>query len=251
MSLEIQVASDLHIEENDVDDIDIKDYITPQAPILILASDIGNLYKKKQLLNFLKKLSEKFVAIVYIPGNHEYYRVKNTRALPFYKLNFVLKEIEDDIENLYILQQDCVEINNIVFAGCTLWSNFNLPYLPKFIVRIKGFTKDYYNSLYYRDLKFIKKVIRYCSDNDKKLIMITHHVPSYNINTVKKFDKYSSLYFSNLDYLLESGKINIWICGHIHINFDIKFGTTRLVSNQKGKRKDNVTTFSKKFLIEV
>ena len=97
MSLKIQLASDLHIEENESVDINIEDYIIPKAPILILAGDIGNLYKKKQLQNFLKKLSKKFVAIVYIPGNHEYYRVKNISSLPFYKLNFVLKEMEDEI----------------------------------------------------------------------------------------------------------------------------------------------------------
>jgi len=251
MSLKFQIASDLHIEENDSDYINTEKYITPVAPILILPGDIGNLYKKSQLYNFLEELCEKFLAVIYVPGNHEYYKIKYEVPLPFYKLNFILKEFEEKLENLYILRQDCLEINGIIFAGCTLWSKYILAYLPKFIVRINGFSKDYYNSLYYRDLKFIKKVINYCSKNNKKLVMITHHVPTYKIDTNKKKDKYASLYFSNLDYILESDKIHTWICGHIHYNFDIKISTTRLVCNQKGKIKDKIRDYSKKFLIEI
>ena len=251
MSLKFQIASDLHIENDASEYINTEDYITPVAPILILAGDIGNLYKKTQLYNFLEELCEKFIAVIYVPGNHEYYKIKSKESLPFYKLNFILKELEDELENLYILRQDCIQINDIIFAGCTLWSKYSLPYLPKFIVRISGFTKEYYNSLYYRDLKFIKKVIQYCSSNNKKLVIITHHVPTWNIDTIKKTDKYSSLYFSNLDYLLESNRVHTWICGHIHYNFDIKIGTTRLVCNQKGKIKDKIRDYSKKFLIEI
>jgi UDP-2,3-diacylglucosamine pyrophosphatase LpxH len=251
MSLRFQIASDLHIEEIDSQHINTDEYITPIAPILILAGDIGNLYKKKQLYNFLEELCEKFAAVIYIPGNHEYYKIKSKKPMPFYKLNFILRELEDGLENLYILRQDCLEINGVIFAGCTLWSKYVLPYLPKFIVRIKGFTKEYYNSLYYRDLKFIKKVIKYCSVNKKELVIITHHLPTYQIETFKKMDKYASLYFSNLDYILKNHKIHTWICGHIHYNFDIRIDTTRLVCNQKGKIKDKICDYSKKFLIEI
>ena len=43
MTLQIQIASDLHIEYYKEDDIDISKFIKPSAPILILAGDIGNL----------------------------------------------------------------------------------------------------------------------------------------------------------------------------------------------------------------
>ena len=229
-----------------------EDYIIPSAPILILPGDIGNLYKKNQLYNFLKKLCDKFIAVIYIPGNHEYYKIKNVKIMSFYKLNFILKEIEESISNLYILRQDCLEINGIYFAGCTLWSKYNLDYFPKFIVRIFGFNKEFYNNLHYRDLKYIKKLIKYSKNKNKKLVIITHHVPTLKLNITKKYDRYASLYFSPLDYLLESGDIDLWICGHIHYNFDkIINNKTRLVANQKGKIKDNIVDYSKEFVIKI
>ena len=53
----IQISSDLHIECVNDDNIDPLQYITPSADILILAGDIGSLYKIKQLKNFIKQLS--------------------------------------------------------------------------------------------------------------------------------------------------------------------------------------------------
>tara|TARA_B100000686_G_scaffold337707_1_gene409186 strand:- start:1988 stop:2749 length:762 start_codon:yes stop_codon:yes gene_type:complete len=253
MTLQIQIASDLHIEYYKEDDIDISKFIKPSAPILILAGDIGNLYRKTQLENFLKNVCKEFKAVIYVPGNHEYYKRSDHQPIPFYKLNFILTDIERLIENLYILRQDCIQINDTYFVGCTLWSKYQLPILPKFIVRIKGFNKDFYNNLYYRDVTYIKKMMHYCKKNDGKLVVITHHVPTYNIDyKQKKLDKYKSLYFSNLDYLMKSENMSTWICGHIHYNFDkMTFGGVRLVSNQKGKPKDNIQDYSSEFVINV
>ena len=96
-------------------------------------------------------------------------------------------------------------------------------------------------------------MMHYCKKNDGKLVVITHHVPTYNIDyKQKKLDKYKSLYFSNLDYLMKSENMSTWICGHIHYNFDkMTFGGVRLVSNQKGKPKDNIQDYSSEFVINV
>ena len=73
--IDIQVASDLHLEYNKVKDY--KDIITPAAPILVLAGDIGNLYEYEKLLDFLKWCCDNFVAVLYVSGNHEFYKVYN------------------------------------------------------------------------------------------------------------------------------------------------------------------------------
>ena len=72
------------------------------------------------------------------------------------------------------------------------------------------------------------------------------------MENVKKKDKYISLYVSKLDDLLTSEKVNTWICGHIHKNFDFfTENGTRVVGNQKGKLKDKINDFSKNFMIDV
>ena len=70
-----QIVSDLHIEYRNDQIPEPLDYITPTAEILILAGDIGSLYKYKQLVGFLEKLCVYFKYVVYIPGNHEFYMV--------------------------------------------------------------------------------------------------------------------------------------------------------------------------------
>ena len=96
-------------------------------------------------------------------------------------------------------------------------------------------------------------MIDYASDNNLKLLVVTHHCPTYScLKASRKTDKYRSLYASDLDYLLSSCKVHTWVCGHVHTNFDfITEGGTRVVSNQKGKPKDKVPDFSLEKIIEV
>jgi hypothetical protein len=95
-------------------------------------------------------------------------------------------------------------------------------------------------------------MINYCKNKGLKLVVVSHHCPTYKVLENKQSDKYSSLYGSHLDYLLKSDNIHTWIFGHNHKNYDfISENGTRLVSNQKGKPKDNITDFSKEKIITV
>ena len=102
--MQIQIASDLHIEYiNQM--IDVNKFIVPKAPILILAGDIGSLYLYDQLHRFLSKLSQKFKYILYVPGNHEFYTMNDIKPLPFRFLANRLYQLENSIPNLYILNR--------------------------------------------------------------------------------------------------------------------------------------------------
>ena len=80
--------------------------------------------------------------------------------------------------------------------------------------------------------------------------MVTHYCPSFRLLTKRR--KFPSMYASNLDYLLSHENVNTWICGHIHRNFDIiTENKTRLVGNQKGKPKDNITDYSMEYVINI
>lgn len=250
--VKFQIISDLHIEYNNDKIPDPLSLVKPCADILILAGDIGSLYKYEQLKIFISRLSEYFKLLLYIPGNHEYYTQKNYNKLYFNNLNERLNMLEKDIENLYILNTNSIQIEDVCIVGCTLWSNAETT-IPKFIVRIYGMNNYMYSYKYNTDLNYIKKMIKYCSEKNLKLLVVTHHCPSYSLlKDVKKKDKYVSLYASNLDYLLDKNNVHTWISGHIHHNFDTfsKDGT-RLVSNQRGKPKDNIKNYKKDFFIEI
>ena len=236
--VKFQIMSDLHIETMS-DTLSVGDFIKNSADILILAGDIGRVHKYTQIEKFLKDLCQKFEIVLYVLGNHEYYRVDNVVPKNMESILQDLEKIKSDIPNLYILNRNSVIIEDVCVVGCTLWSQATAG-VPPFIVRIPEMNVVKYNSLFREDLHYIENMINYCQKKNLKLLVVTHHCPTFAA-TPKRMDRYKSLYCSNLDYLLDSKKVHTWICGHVHINFDMKTRNgTRLVSNQKGKPKDKV-----------
>ena len=247
----IQIASDLHIECYD-GEINPLDFITPTADILILAGDIGSLYKLKQLTRFVSIICGYFQVVIYIPGNHEYYTVENYTPLTFSVLENRMIQLGTDIANLHILNRNSIRINNLCILGCTLWSRPTC-LVPNYIVRIPDWCTDTYLEQHEKDLLYITQMIEHCKERHYKLLVITHHTPTYKVleGTTKR-KKYLSLYSSDLDHLLDKEMVTTWICGHIHKNFDfITDKGCRIVSNQRGKSKDKITDYSKKFIINI
>lgn len=250
--IDFQIVSDLHIEYKNNEVPDPFELITPVSKILILAGDIGSLYKYYQLKTFLKAVGLMFEQIFYVPGNHEFYTVDNIQPVSFTELLHRLKCLENYVPNLKILNQSHHIIGDVCIAGCTLWSETDL--LPKFIVRIADFNKYVYNKIHKSDVNFIENMIKKCQNNNLELIMVTHHCPTFAVmdNMVYKKDRFKNLYATNLEHLLSKDKVSIWICGHIHSNFDfMSENGTRIVGNQKGKPKDKIVDFSTQFLIQI
>ena len=90
-----------------------------------------------------------------------------------------------------------------------------------------------FNCEHERCLSFLKEAVGL--SNAPKKIVITHHVPSYRMQSPKFADsKANGAFLVELeDYINESG-IDYWIFGHSHYNVDIKIGKTRCTSNQLG-----------------
>ena len=246
----VQIISDLHIEFKSNVVPDPLDFVTPVSDILVMAGDIGSLYKLEQLKGFLQRLCVYFKTVLYVPGNHEYYMIDKMKPLNMKFLFNRLYYLEKNISNLFILNRKSFRIGDTCIVGCTLWSKLDIQ-LPKYIVKINKINTKLYNYNFHSDLNYIHKMIDYCQIKKIKLVVVTHYCPTYKVllNTRKK-KKFYSLYSSNLDELLSSKKIDTWICGHNHSNFDYVTPLgTRLVSNQKGKPKDKIENFSKNFKI--
>jgi Icc-related predicted phosphoesterase len=248
--VKLQIVSDLHIEIFD-DTPSAKEYITPSADILILAGDIGRVHRYEQLKCFLTDVCSMFQAVIYVPGNHEYYKVDSVPEKNMYALKSDLYSIKKDIDNLYIMDRNSVVIDGVCIFGCTLWSEPK-GHVPRFIVRIRGMTTEKYHAMFYRDLTYIETMIKYCKARKLIPVVVTHHPPTYAVMNPKVRERFRFLYGSELDHLLHIEKVHTWICGHVHNNFDyITDGGTRLVSNQKGKPKDKVKDFLNNKVISV
>ena len=235
-----QLASDLHIEY--LDNPKASDFIKKSADILVLAGDIGSLYKMDQLETFLRELSD-FQKILYIPGNHEFYIAKDIPPKPFNSLLRDLFDLEKRISNLIVMNCNSVIIDDVEFVGCTLWSNLGDNFFPKYRVRIYGFSNIVYQQQYDKNLQWLKRTL--ASSVTKDRVVITHYPP---VNLTNR-DKFSYLYSNALEYLLKPSNMVIWNFGHIHVNYMYSKNTVLLITNQKGRVKDQVKDYGRDFII--
>ena len=245
-----QYLSDLHIEDYIEEYPNPLDFVTPVSDILILGGDIGSLYKINQLQTFLFELCKLFKHVIYVIGNHEWYKIENYNPLPPEILEKRIESINASIKNLYILNRNSIKIGNICITGATLWSD------PKndfnhYIVRIHKINLERYKYLHNKDLNFIINIKKYCKDKNLKLLVVTHHPPTQKVLNNRKTKKNPSIYGTNLEYLFEDDIIKAWISGHTHKNYNIKINNCRLMSNQKGKCKDKITDFNKNKFITI
>lgn len=251
--IKIQVVSDLHIEYKSYRLADVNSLITPVADVLVMAGDIGSLYKFDQLKNFITNASKLYKAVLYVPGNHEYYEIDNIPAIEYSELVNRLESLGKSIPNLYILNRHSVLIDNVCFAGCTLWSDPQSTDL-RFIVKMKDMNSFQYKKRHIEDVEYLVNMAKYCQEKSYKLVAITHYPPSFQTleNSKLPRKKNVALYATNLDHLLVKEQIHTWICGHTHTNFDfVSKGGTRVVSNQKGKGKIMADNFSDHFIVTI
>lgn len=246
--MKIQIASDLHIEHFK-NPLFYQTFIKPSADILILAGDIGNLYQPDILINYLSYLSDKFTYIIFIYGNTEFYYNDNIKSnkmdMNTLKKNFEIKSC-NQVKNLFILDRKSIQIGKYLFSGCTLWSKLKMNLPTNY--RIKNLTSKSYLENHYNDIKFLKMENIYCRENNLEHIIITHHVPLILDPSKKKKD----MYMSDLSSVLNKLKINSWIFGHIHNNFNfILDKKMKMLSNQRGKPGSFCNDYKKDFVIEI
>ena len=99
---------------------------------------------------------------------------------------------------------------------------------------------------------FINHILQRCIQNGWEPILVTHYTPSFQcIGERHANDYYQYLYSTSLEHIITNYKPKVWICGHTHSNFDFYIENTRVVSNQKGKLKENVKNFHKDKVIKI
>jgi len=246
-----QVMSDVHLEiyKNSVS----TDYLIEcKEDNLILAGDICHINFGDRLEKFLLELCPKFKKVYYVMGNHEFYSSEGHPTLSIQEVYDKFFEIKQKIDNLVLLDKKCEIIDDVCIIGCTLWSYAE--FVPKFIVKIKDMNAVLYRNMHLSDLKFVYDRIEYCKRNKLKLLVVTHYPPTLHALSKhkKKKDKYSSLYATDLEYLLDKNSVHTWIFGHVHKNFDfVTENGTRVVSNQYGKPSDMIDDYSKNKTISI
>ena len=83
-----------------------------------------------------------------------------------------------------------------------------------------------------------EKAVAYIFDEVKqheRVVVMTHHAPSYQSMTRYAGDALNPAYCSDLDAMIEANpNIMLWAHAHTHCDTDYRIGKTRVFSNQRG-----------------
>jgi Icc-related predicted phosphoesterase len=248
--MKLHILSDLHIE--------YAPFTPPEtgADAVILAGDIHSGTKG---ISWAKDTFPNS-AVMYIPGNHEYYG----QALPDHTSK--LKALAQG-SNVRILENDTVVLDEVVFVGCTLWTDFELFGNP----RVAGYYATQSMTDYrrirvnpdYRKLRSLDTAGTHYSSRHwlaqqfeqhrgAKIVVVTHHAPSTkSLPEGYEDDILSAAYASHLDEFVELSGACLWIHGHVHKPVDYLIGTTRVICNPKGYPDEHNTDFAPGYVATV
>jgi Icc-related predicted phosphoesterase len=256
--MKLCIASDVHLEFGDCM---IKN--EHNADVLILAGDIcvakdakSSNYMGERVREFFQRASFQFPHVIYIMGNHEHYHGD------FSKSELYLQEMlaELNLSNVFLLEKQTLEINDYLFVGGTLWTDFNQA--DELTLRhaewamndfrgvkhtLKGHAGGNWKFLpkdalddHYRMRDYIKHVIDNRRDQgrlDKKVVVVGHHCPSpLSIHAKYQNDTTMNGCFASdlTEFIMDRPEIALWVHGHTHEDFDYMLGTTRVVCNPRG-----------------
>jgi len=230
--MKIQYFSDLHLElfrKKNLKFLDL--FLKPCAPILVLAGDIGNpfdvIYE-----SFLCRVSKDFDKVFLVTGNHEYY--KNDLSLTEEKI----KEIIVNLKNVSFLNNSYEDYLGYRFVGTTLWSKITNPdFLTNDFNQIKNLTIKKYNELHNSSQEFLLQTLK----TDKKVIVVTHHLPSHSLTHPKyKNDyNYQQCFSSSTDDIIKI-PIVCWFYGHTHKPMLMTINGVMMCCNPIGYPGENV-----------
>jgi predicted phosphohydrolase len=224
--------------------------LAPQIDILVLAGDIA--VGPTKLLKALEHFSTLYKHVIYVPGNHEYY-------------NYHIHDI-DELKtlvpsNVYFLNPGHVNIDNVLFIGATLWTNFRGDQFAIQAARnmisdfrlIRKFSPISAIRLYEQHIDYIRAIYAARSPN-QKVVVVTHFLPAVEcIHPRFQGPNLLNNYFSNdLGNEIADMTNTTWLFGHTHDSINIQLGDTRLIANPYGYQGHEVNpAFQSNKIVEI
>jgi predicted MPP superfamily phosphohydrolase len=261
--MKFQLVSDLHLEF-----ISKGQYIELDTVLdvpensketnLIVAGDLGYPSLPNYKL-FLQEASKRYAHVFLVLGNHGYYQQSIDES------NRTVQSIVELYSNVTLLNNDTHPLSeDLTIVGTTLWSpisSTNESYIKTYLNDYRCIYTDKMsgkllkvsdvNAMYEENVNWLQHI---CETNkDKKLIIVTHHLPSNTKLIAERFkgSPLNEAFASDLEYLMkDNSNILYWCAGHTHSSFDIKIRNTRCLVNPKGYGSENVD-YSGSLIFEV
>lgn len=252
------IFSDIHLE---CDETFMWSSI-PDADICLCSGDLwdGGVIAS---LSWLKCFVAPYMPVVFVAGNHEYYRGSIREGAT------AGREFAEECENVFFLEGSAVEIAGYRFIGTTLWTDFNLHGDPRLAMAI---AREELND--FRRIKLSKRPFRKFHPQDSTelhrgaaiaidsiyrslpampTVVVTHHAPSL-MSVPRKYlrDGLTPAFASRFESRILEYEPILWVHGHIHSPSDYFVGKTRVVCNPLGYPEEpSRTTFNPNLVIDL
>jgi predicted phosphodiesterase len=222
----------------------LKTHPLDEKKFLICAGDICAAGHKHFNL-FFEAVAKIFDFIFFVPGNHEFYGAKMDTSL------YIL--LNDVPMNVIVLHKKTFDIpdTNVRIVGATLWSDLCHPYktvndfmlfsakkqINDFIYIFDLTPTTYYN-LHLEQKKWLRTQIE--NPDGKELVVVTHHMPSYDVVHPMFKNMPNNCFASDLNELIKP-PVKLWCYGHTHKTNDSEINGVRMVCNPLGYKDENKT----------
>ena len=244
------ILSDLH--QNDGGrPFDLATEITAPFDVAIVAGDCAG-----WLTSSIAWLADRFVGvpIVYVPGNHDFYRDGSPYGFTF----------EDELaagrdlaarRGVTLLSDDVVHFGDVRILGATLWTDlrsrhhasrrhafadanrwmndYHFIHRNSSTRRSRRITPDETLAWHRASMRFLGDA--FASGGDPaRTIVVTHHAPSQRSLSIPD-DRLNHCYASDLETEIAAWSPALWVHSHIHAVRDYRIGATRIVANPLGR----------------
>lgn len=239
--MRIWVLSDLHVDVHAWSPPDP----APDCDVLVVAGDVGERLTKRVLPWLHRNFAALGRPVVYVPGNHDFYRSNLDREVE--RAPALAREL--GITLLLDGDRPAV-IDGVRFVGGTLWTDYrvngdrqvsldaarrgmNDHRLIRAAADYRRFAPQYAEILHRRALERIDRAL--AEPFDGATVVVTHHAPlARSLDEHEPRGPLDGSYASDLSGLIETRRPDLWIHGHVHRRRDYEVGLTRIVANPRG-----------------
>lgn len=252
--MKVQIFSDLHADVFRPRPI----AIAPEVGAVIVAGDVCE--GAENGFARLRQIVPMQVPIIMVMGNHEYYRRHLGSELAAARLAAPLYGV-------HLLENDVVTLGDVRFIGCSLWTDYALFGDPQRAMqvaahglndhrRIKWSKQPWLRfrpqeawGLHQQSRAFVEKAL--AEPFDGATVVVTHHAPHPgSVHSRYKSDLLTAAYVSDLTAVIEAGRPDLWVHGHVHESFDYQVGATRVICNPHGYGNEN-SQFNAALVVEI
>ena len=233
--MKIQIASDLHLEGRARHMPEPAVFRTvPERDVLVLAGDIGTDLLARQFVLRESKLS----AVVYVPGNHEYYTHRSREAV-----DRDWEALADRHPSIHYLVADGVTIGGVRFWGTPWYSDLWGTNERQTIATVRSEISDFWEPVNGNGEWTLSRHIKehraqsdlLAAQAGKADVVITHWPPTKGaIHPRLVGDPLNPYMFNDREDLVRAVRAKLWVGGHTHEPFDYRLGPTRCVGNPAG-----------------